>query len=118
MIRALFTALGKQNSGPLRRLLVLLATAAVLQGIAYAFLVPVLRALFGDRPDAVWSPLLVFALACAGSAVATWFAQAAAFRTGSRLANVLHHRLGEAIVALPLGWFSRSRVGEIGRAHV
>lgn len=117
MIRALFTALGKQNSGPLRGLLALLATAAVLQGVAYAFLVPVLRTLLGNQPDTVWPPLLIFALACMGSAGATWFAQAAAFRTGSRLANVLHHRLGAAIVSLPLGWFNRSRVGELSRMN-
>ncbi|GAA5039994.1 ATP-binding cassette subfamily B protein [Thermocatellispora tengchongensis] len=117
MIRALFTALGPENSGPLRRLLALLAVSSVLQGVTYALLVPLMEAILGPGPGSAWPWFGVVAVSGLSAAAATWTAQTAAFRTGSDLARVLHHRLGDKIVQLPLGWFDRTRVGELSRMN-
>lgn len=61
MIRQLYRVLGPEGSRPLNRLLVLQCAAAVLQGVAFALLVPVLRALLGPAPDDVWPWLTAFA---------------------------------------------------------
>ena len=46
MIRLLLRVLGHEGSQPLRRALLLMALAAVAEGLAYGLLLPVLRALF------------------------------------------------------------------------
>lgn len=115
MIRALFAALGPNHRGPLRALLALLSVGAVLQGLAFAAMVPVVTRLLGPEPAAAWPHVALLAAACVAWFVVMWFGQSQAFSVGSRLANVLHHRLGDAVVALPLGWFTRARVGEVAR---
>ncbi|MHA6630324.1 ABC transporter ATP-binding protein [Pseudonocardia sichuanensis] len=115
MIRRLLAALGPEESRPVRRLLVLLAAGAVLQGLAFALLVPLLRALLGPDPRDAWAPLGWFAIATAAFLAITFHAQNEGFRTGARVARRLHHVLGEAIVTLPLGWFAGGRSGELTR---
>ncbi|GAB7045052.1 ABC transporter ATP-binding protein [Catenuloplanes indicus] len=115
MIRALATALGPAHAAPLRRLLVLTAAAAAAQGLAYALLVPLLYAVLGSRPAGALPWLAAFAAAVAGYGALTWSAQTRAFRLGSDVARALHHRLGEKIIELPLGWFSPARTGQLSR---
>ncbi|OLT12379.1 ABC transporter ATP-binding protein [Pseudonocardia sp. CNS-139] len=115
MIGTLMRALGPGHTGGLRRLLALLALAAVLQGVAFVALVPLLRAVLGPDPAAAWGPLAVFAAAGLAYLAVAFVAQNTAFRVGSDVARRLHHRLGTAIAALPLGWFTRGRVGELAR---
>jgi ATP-binding cassette, subfamily B, bacterial IrtB/YbtQ len=115
VIRKLLRALGPEHSAPLRRLLALLAVTGVLQGLAFVLVVPVLRALFGPDPASLWGPLAWFAGTTAAYLVAAFVTQNAAFRTGSAMARVLHHRLGDAMAALPLGWFTGGRTGELAR---
>ncbi|MEX5710665.1 ABC transporter ATP-binding protein [Parafrankia sp. FMc6] len=115
MIRTLLAVLGRPGDAALRRLLAGLIAAAAIQGVGYALIVPFLRALLGEDPDSAWPWLAAVGAATAGYAVATWYAQSAAYRTGADLAQVLHHRLGARIVELPLGWFGAGRVGELTR---
>jgi len=134
VIGRLLGALGPDHSRPLRRLLVLLAATAVLQGVAFVLLVPVLRALLGSAagaadlghdpvggsgpdPAAVWPPLAGFAAAALAYLAVAFTAQNMGFRVATAIARRLHHRLGEAIVALPLGWFTPGRVGELTRLN-
>ncbi|MDG4799971.1 ABC transporter ATP-binding protein [Micromonospora sp. WMMD980] len=115
MISAMAAALGPTHAGPLRRLVVLAVAAATAQGIAYALLVPLLRAVLGDRPTAALPWLAGFAAAVAVFAALTWTAQKRAFGLGRDVARALHERLGGKIIQLPLGWFTPERTGELSR---
>ncbi|MCE7007294.1 ABC transporter ATP-binding protein/permease [Kibdelosporangium philippinense] len=117
MIRELLTALGKNHDSALRRLLVRAGVAALAQGFALALLVPVLRALLGPAPGTAWSPYLAFAV-CAAIAVAAQFsAQKHGFTVGVAVARQLHERLGVAIARVPLGWFTKTRIGALTRMN-
>jgi ATP-binding cassette subfamily B protein IrtB len=115
MIRQLLRALGREGSGPFTRLLLLLTAAGILQGVAFALLVPILRTLLGHHPDDVW-PWLVGLIGCSIVYIAV---QAAClsngFTVGSTLARALHRRLADRALALPVGWFTPGRAAELGR---
>ncbi|AJE43706.1 ABC transporter ATP-binding protein [Streptomyces nodosus] len=115
MIRQLYRVLGPEGSRPLNRLLVLQSGAAVFQGVAFALLVPVLRALLGTHPDDVWPWLTAFV----GCALAYTALQGAAisggFTVGSQLSRVLHRRMADQALRLPLGWFTAGRTAEFSR---
>ncbi|MET9352872.1 ABC transporter ATP-binding protein [Streptomyces sp. NPDC006617] len=115
MIRQLYRVLGPEGSRPLNRLLVLQCGAAVLQGVAFALLVPVLRALLGPDPDDVWAWLTAFAGCALAYAVLQGAAVSGGFTVGSRLSRVLHHRMADQALRLPLGWFSAGRTAEFSR---
>ncbi|MET8668517.1 ABC transporter ATP-binding protein [Streptomyces tendae] len=115
MIRQLYRVLGPEGSRPLNRLLVLQCGAAVLQGVAFALLVPVLRALLGPRPDDVWPWLTAFAACALAHAVLQGAAIAGGFTVGSRLSRVLHRRMADQALRLPLGWFTTGRTAEFSR---
>ncbi|GAA2781055.1 ABC transporter ATP-binding protein [Crossiella cryophila] len=115
MIRSLLTVLGPGHAAPLRRMIGVMGLAAVLQGAAFALLVPVLRALLGPTPGDAWPWLAVFAVVAVAQAVAAYLAQLAGYRAGSSMSRGLHHRLGDQIASLPLGWFTGDRVGKLGQ---
>ncbi|MEW1683684.1 ABC transporter ATP-binding protein [Streptomyces sp. T12] len=114
MIRRLIDVVGPRQARPLRRMIALLVVGAVLQGIAFTLLVPVLRALFGQDPDEVWPwlwALLGVSLLYAG--VYFW-SLLAGFEAGAALSRTLHRHIGDRVSALPLGWFGPERVGRLG----
>ncbi|MFD7061503.1 ABC transporter ATP-binding protein [Streptomyces sp. NPDC059906] len=115
MIRQLYRVLGPEGSRPLNRLLVLQCGAVVLQGVAFALLVPVLRALLGPDPDDVWPRLAAFAGCALAHAVLQGAAVSGGFTVGSRLSRVLHHRMADQALRLPLGWFDAGRTAEFSR---
>ena len=115
MIRQLFGVLDATGAALLRRMLIGLVTGAVLQGIAFVLLVPLLTALLGPEPAGAWPWLGVLAVVFVGYAVAYWDSIMAGYRTGSGLSRTLHHRLGDHIATLPLGWFTATRTGELAR---
>ncbi|MFE1104319.1 ABC transporter ATP-binding protein [Streptomyces rochei] len=115
MIRQLYRVLGPEGSRPLNRLLVLQCGAAVLQGVAFALLVPVLRDLLGPDPDAVWPWLTAFVTCALAHAVLQGAAIGGGFTVGSRLSRVLHRRMADHALRLPLGWFTAGRTAEFSR---
>ncbi|MEV5813750.1 ABC transporter ATP-binding protein [Streptomyces mutabilis] len=115
MIRQLYRVLGPEGSRPLNRLLLLQSGAAVLQGVAFALLVPVLRALLGPEPDDVWPWLTAFAACALAHAVLQGAAIGGGFTVGSRLSRVLHRRMADQALRLPLGWFTAGRTAEFSR---
>ncbi|GAB3579631.1 ABC transporter ATP-binding protein [Amycolatopsis endophytica] len=116
MIRHLSRILGPAHRRELRVYLAWLVAYAVLEGIAMAFLVPVLRALLvGDTGGALrWSGAL------AAAVVVTCVARYQQAMKGFALALVtletLHERLGDHVARLPLGWFSSEKVGRLSRS--
>ncbi|MFD9961762.1 ABC transporter ATP-binding protein [Amycolatopsis sp. NPDC058986] len=115
MIRQLIAALGAGNTRPLRLLLFGLGLTAVLQGVAFVLLVPVLRALFAADYPAAWRWFGVLAVVTIAYAVAQYRAQLAGYASGAALSRQLHERLGDHLVRLPLGWFTGARVGQVSR---
>ncbi|GAA0334339.1 ABC transporter ATP-binding protein/permease [Actinoallomurus spadix] len=115
MIRHLFHVLGREASGPLKRLLALMVGAAVLQGVAFALLVPLLRTLFSRGPGHAWPWLVAFAGCSLGYAVVQALCLSQGFTVGSRISRVLHRRLADKALDLPVGWFTGTRAAELGR---
>ncbi|WP_030020158.1 ABC transporter ATP-binding protein [Streptomyces monomycini] len=113
MIRLLLRVMGETHGRPVRRTLVLMSARAVVEGLSYALLVPLLRALLGPRPADAWPWLGAFAAAFLLCAVLGYRSVLTGFRTGGELSRGLHHRLGDQLAGLPLGWFTSSRIGDV-----
>ncbi|MFF2650717.1 ABC transporter ATP-binding protein [Streptomyces sp. NPDC058045] len=115
MIRQLRRTLGPEGSPPLDRLLVLQSGAAVLQGITFALLVPLLRTLLGPHPDHTWSWLTALTICALGCTALQGAAISNGFTVGSRLSRTLHHRMADQALRLPLGWFTAGHTAEFSR---
>lgn len=113
MITTLFRTLGREHAGPLRRTLALMVGCAIAEGLSYAFLVPVLRILFGDAPSDVGPWLIGFGASVAVYAVLRYVSDLSGFRVGTSLLRGVYHRLGDQLVRLPLGWYRADLVGEL-----
>ena len=113
MIRMLLHLLGEGHDRPLRRTVALMTAAAVAEGLSYALLVPVLRALFGPRPAEAWPWLAAFAAAVAVYAVLRYGGDLAGFRGAAVLLRGVYRRFGDHLARLPVGWFTARRVGEV-----
>ncbi|WNI18936.1 ABC transporter ATP-binding protein [Actinacidiphila sp. ITFR-21] len=111
----LFTVVGPRLAPELRRQVVRVAAYSVLQGVTFVLAAPALRALLdGDRTAAWWWAGAV--AACAALTLVARHAQAmGGFRVGLATINALHHRLGDHMVTLPLGWFSARRGDRLTR---
>jgi ATP-binding cassette subfamily B protein len=115
MIRDLFAALGPHHARPLRRLLALMGAAAVLQGVAFALLVPILEALLGTHPADVTPWLMALGAVWIAYGISHFSAALAGFQTGAKVCQSLHHRIEDKVASLPLAWFTADRVGQLGR---
>ncbi|WP_280338489.1 ABC transporter ATP-binding protein [Nocardia neocaledoniensis] len=113
MIRTLLRVLGHQYAGPVRRTVVLMSVAAVVEGLSYLLLVPVLRELFGEEPARAQPWLLAFGAGVALYAALRYLADLAGFRAGTTLLRGTYHRLGDHLARLPIGWYGPERVGEV-----
>lgn len=115
MISRLLKLVGPEHNRPIRRMITALVVCAVLQGVAFALLVPILEALLGPDPDSVWpwlwTLLGVSALHCA----AYYDSLRTGFDAGATLSRMLHNRIGDQVASLPLGWFGPERVGRLGQ---
>lgn len=114
MIRRLLSMLG-EDAAPLRRMLAGLLAGAVLQGLGFALLLPVVdRLAAGDAAGAGWWLLAVAAVLVAYATV-HYLTQMAGYLTAIALSRRLFRRLGDHLAQLPLGWFDDERVGAVGR---
>lgn len=113
MIRMLLRVLGNEYAQPMRRTVALLTATAIVEGLSYALLVPVLRALFGSTPGDAWPWLIAFGAAVAFYATLRYCSDLSGFRVGTVLLRGMYHRLGDHLARLPIGWYSSSRVGEV-----
>ncbi|MGW2086493.1 ABC transporter ATP-binding protein [Streptomyces sp. NPDC001880] len=113
MIGLLIRVLGERHSGPLRRTVALMSVCAVVEGLSYALLIPLLRALLGGEAQDAWPWLAAFAVAVLVTSILGYFSDKSGFRTGGELSRGLHHRLGDHLAGLPLGWFTPRRVGDV-----
>ncbi|WP_338765729.1 ABC transporter ATP-binding protein [Nocardia vulneris] len=113
MIRMLLHLLGDEYARPMRRTVALMTVTAVAEGLSYALLVPVLRALFGSAPAHAWPWLIAFGAAVAAYALLRYRSDLSGFRVGTAMLSGVYHRFGDHLARLPLGWFTSRRVGEV-----
>ncbi|MER7151690.1 ABC transporter ATP-binding protein [Streptomyces lydicus] len=113
MIRMLLRVLGHEYARPTRRTVALMTATAIAEGLSYALLVPVLRALFGGTPAAAWPRLIAFGAAVAAYAVLRYLSDLSGFHVGTALLRGTYRRLGDHLARLPLGWYGAGRVGEV-----
>ncbi|WP_329097274.1 ABC transporter ATP-binding protein [Streptomyces sp. NBC_01439] len=113
MIRTLLRVLGQEYARPVRRTVALMTVTAVVEGVSYALLVPVLRALFGGTPEDAWPWLIAFGAAVAVYAGLRYVSDRSGFLAGSTLLRGTYHRLGDHLARLPIGWYDAGRIGEV-----
>ncbi|MFI7891406.1 ABC transporter ATP-binding protein [Streptomyces sp. CACIS-1.16CA] len=115
MIRDLSAVLGSAHRAVLFRYLAALCGYAVAQGLAVSLLVPVLGDLLGGDTGgaARWTGWLAVAVLIT---LGAHYVQAMlGFRVALVILTTLHHRLGNHVAALPLGWFDGTTVGRLTR---
>lgn len=113
MIRLLLRVLGNEYARPVRRTVALMTATAVVEGLTYALLAPVLRALFGSEPADALPWLVGFGIAVASYAALRYVSDRSGFRVGTTMLRGVYHRLGDHLARLPLGWYGTERVGKI-----
>ncbi|MGV9722895.1 ABC transporter ATP-binding protein [Nocardia beijingensis] len=113
MIRMLLRVLGHEYAPAVRRTVVLMTATSVAEGLSYALLVPVLRALLGSTPADALPWLIAFGAAIACYAVLRYRSDLSGFLVGTTLLRGVYHRFGDHLARLPLGWFTAGRVGEV-----
>ncbi|MEU4625884.1 ABC transporter ATP-binding protein [Actinoplanes sp. NPDC023801] len=113
MIRMLLRVLGHEYAVPMRRTVALMTATAVLEGLLYALLVPLLRALFGGTPADARPWLAAFAVAVAGYGLLRYRSDLSGMRVGTTMLRGMYHRLGRHLARLPIGWFTGARIGEV-----
>ncbi|MEU4313211.1 ABC transporter ATP-binding protein [Nocardia sp. NPDC024068] len=113
MIRMLLRVLGPEYAPPVRRTVALMTATAIVEGLSYGLLVPILRALFGDTPAQARPWLVAFGMAVAVYAVLRYLSDLSGFRVGTTLLRGIYTRIGAHLGRLPLGWYSGGRVGEV-----
>ena len=87
--------------------------AALLQGIAFLLLVPLLRSLFVGDVDGSWAWLIAVAATAVGYVIASWFASQIGMEASTAVLDSLLERLGDSVVSLPVSWYTTDRTGLI-----
>jgi ATP-binding cassette subfamily B protein len=113
MIRLLLRVLGHEYAPPIRRTVALMTTTAIVEGLSYALVVPVLRALFGTDPGDARPWLIAFGAAVVVYAVLRYCSDLSGFRAGTTLLRGMYYRLGDHLARLPMGWYDGGRVGKV-----
>ncbi|WP_437741815.1 ABC transporter ATP-binding protein [Sorangium sp. So ce1504] len=116
MIRQLTKILGPQHARALHVYFGWLIVYSVVQGVAMAFLVPVLKALLGGDLGEALRWLLLLAAVVAVTCVARYQQTMKGFALALVVLTTLHDRLGNHVARLPIGWFSSEKVGRLSRS--
>ena len=113
MIRMLLRVLGNSYARPVRGTVTLMTVTAIVEGLSYALLVPILRSLFGKDPTAAVPWLILFGAAVGGYASLRFASDYSGFRVGTTLLRGMYRRVGDQLARLPIGWHRQQRVGEL-----
>ncbi|WP_194410034.1 ABC transporter ATP-binding protein [Microbacterium cremeum] len=91
--------------------LAFIVASAVLQGVAFLLLVPLLRALFDGQAGVAANWLAVEAVVAVLYVAVAWFASQIGMRASTAVLESLLDRLGDNLVELPVAWFGVERSG-------
>jgi len=114
MITKLFRLLGPE-ARPVRTALIGIVAGAILQGIGFVLIVPILDALFDGDTGRAWTWTAALAAVTVVYSIVHYTTQLTSYRAAVALARGLYTKLGDHIATLPLGWFSTNPVGKLGR---
>ncbi|MGO2655154.1 ABC transporter ATP-binding protein [Brachybacterium alimentarium] len=87
--------------------------AALLQGIAFLLLVPLLRSLFVGDVDGSWGWLIAVVATAVSYVIASWFASQIGMEASTAVLDSLLEQLGDSVVSLPVSWYTTDRTGLI-----
>ncbi len=113
--QALVRVVGTEALRPMRLHLIAVILYAVLQGAAFALVVPVLRALLEGDTGRAAAWLAVLAVVVAAACCAYYLQSLRGFTTAVSVTGVLYRRLGDRLGRLSVGWFSKARTGALTR---
>ncbi len=117
MIRGFLRILGPQR-GQMYSYLAVVTVYGILHGLVMLLLVPITVSLFDGDYGATARWLGLMAAAVVVASVANYVQAKAAIRMALTTMRLLHHRLGDHMVTLPLGWFNRETVGQVSQIAV
>lgn len=117
MIRGFLQILGPQR-GRMFSFLSVVTVYGVLHGLVMLLLVPVTVSMFDGDYAATARWLGLMAVTVLVASVLNYIAAKLAIRMALTTMRLLHHRLGDHMVTLPLGWFSRETVGKVSQIAV
>jgi ATP-binding cassette, subfamily B, bacterial IrtB/YbtQ len=115
MFTQLVRVVGARQLRPMRSHLVAVVGYAVLQGAAFALLVPVLRALLGGDMTTAVRWLAVFAAVAVAACLLYCVQAMRGFTTAVSSTEALYRRFGNHLGALGVGWFSSTKIGKLTR---
>jgi ATP-binding cassette subfamily B protein IrtB len=114
MIRQFLRIMG-DDAPRLKAVIALTIVGAVLQGVAFALLVPLMKALLAVNFREVWLWLAIEACLLIVFSVVNYRAKLLGLTSSATLSRNLWQRLGDHISQLPLGWFNAEKVGSVSR---
>lgn len=117
MIRGYLTILGSAR-GKMYSYLAWAILDGIAQGVTMVMLVPIAKALFEGDFDAARRWLIALAVAATVCSLAHYMQSIKAFGMALTAMRSLHSRLGDHLVTLPLGWFTRDTVGKVSQVAV
>ncbi|MGV0606034.1 ABC transporter ATP-binding protein [Mycolicibacterium sp. XJ1904] len=117
MIRGFLQILGPQR-GRMFSFLSVVTVYGMLHGLVMLLLVPVTVSLFDGDYAATGRWLGLMAVTVLVASVLSYVQAKLAIRMALTTMRLLHHRLGDHMVTLPLGWFSRETVGKVSQIAV
>ncbi|OBB42183.1 ABC transporter ATP-binding protein [Mycobacterium sp. 852002-51961_SCH5331710] len=117
MIRGFLQILGPQR-GRMFSFLSVVTVYGVLHGLVMLLLVPVTVSLFDGDFAAAGRWLGTMALTVLVASALNYLQAKLAIRMALTTMRLLHHRLGDHMVTLPLGWFTRETVGKVSQIAV
>lgn len=115
MIRTFEQLVGRKKGGKLNRLYGIIVLEGVLSGLGLVVLVPLLRRAAEGDISSAWNWAAVMGIIWLSYAGVRWGSQLIGLRLSIEIGRGLFHRLGDHIARLPMGWFSKDRVGEVSR---
>lgn len=95
--------------------LVLVTGFAAMQGLAFLVVVPVVDAVVRTDLGAAWLAAAVLTVIATASALLYFLQARAGYGISLELMRSLQHRIGNHAARLPLGWFDRTRIGELSQ---
>ncbi|OBK81510.1 ABC transporter ATP-binding protein [Mycobacterium sp. 1164985.4] len=117
MIRGFLQILGPQRERMFSFLSVV-TVYGILHGLVMLLLVPVTVSLFDGDFAAAGGWLGIMALTVLAASALNYLQAKLAIRMALTTMRLLHHRLGDHMVTLPLGWFTRETVGKVSQIAV